>query len=115
MMVRRTASLLVALLLLALLPVVAGTSVASAADNAVGRSYVPADRGQDPGEPGDDEMDDEQKGKKAEKPEPCPVDLWTIGLPVEGLACVLLFPKTDKETGEEEPAEDERGDRKNRR
>ena len=32
-----------------------------------------------------------------EQVEPCPEDLWTVALPVEGLACVLLLPKDEKD------------------
>lgn len=77
--------------LLALVSLVATVGPASAFQDG-GGTYVPAARGsQDPDNPDSSSSE----AKKKPKQEPCPQELWTIALPVEGLACVLLLPKSD--------------------
>ncbi|HEY3240769.1 MAG TPA: hypothetical protein VGL92_14465, partial [Acidimicrobiia bacterium] len=89
---RRSACLLVALAVLLPLMVVSAGPAGATVDK--GGAYVPAARAEDPGanESGKDKAD-----KKNQKEELCPQDKWVIGLPIEGLACVLLLPKPPAE------------------
>src|SRR5207237_7234020 len=57
----------------------------------LGRTLVPNARGTDPGNGTADDQ------KKKEKQKPCPEELWTIPLQVEGLACILLLPKKEEQ------------------
>lgn len=93
MLTRRVALPLAALTALATLPVLAGAAPAGASGAVVNPS--PMARGNDNGDP------EGPDGKKKEKPDNCPTDLWTIPLEIKGLACVLLLPKPDKAEGEE--------------
>ncbi|MGH8990337.1 MAG: hypothetical protein ACRDZ7_02280 [Acidimicrobiia bacterium] len=79
----------VALLALVSLVATAGPVSASLVG---GGTYVPTARGSgDPDDPGSSSSE----AKKKPKEEPCPQELWTVALPVEGLACILLLPKSD--------------------
>lgn len=64
---------------------------------------------------GEDSQDRDRRNAESEASEqevnPCPEDLWTIAVPVDGLACVLLIPKEEKEQDAEKAAEE----KKNRR
>jgi hypothetical protein len=121
-MVRRTALLVAALVALASLPLGAGATARGASplsapstlalarpvpaggENAVQAvSPTPRDRGGDPG--GGDQ--DARREEKKPKQEPCPEELWTIPIQIEGLACILLFPKKE-EPEEPAPPEDPR-------
>lgn len=125
MTLRRISFPLAALLALGSLPLVlgAGRSAASASPGADGSlvalaaplsdagsmiagSQVPAARGDDNG-PGDGmNGPGKEEAKPEPKPEPCPVELWNLSVPVEGVACVLLLPKSEKK---EEPKEEKPG------
>ena len=61
-----------------------------------------------------EEREQREAEKKAEEEqvEPCPEDLWTIALPVEGLACVLLLPKDEKDQDAQKAAEEKKKDRR---
>ena len=53
-----------------------------------------------------------EKKAEEEQVEPCPEDLWTIALPVEGLACVLLLPKDEKDQDAQKAAEEKKKDKR---
>ncbi|MGH8976177.1 MAG: hypothetical protein ACRD0C_23555 [Acidimicrobiia bacterium] len=84
---RRSACLSVALAILLSLTVVSAGAAGAAPDQ--GGAYVPAARGEDPGNSGSPDKAD----KKNQKEELCPQEKWVIALPIEGLACILLLPK----------------------
>ncbi len=90
---RRSSCVWVALL--ALVSLVATVGPVSASPTGDG-TYVPAARGsQDPNNP--DNSSSETKKKPQQ--EPCPQELWNIALPIEGLACILLLPKSEPPDG----------------
>ena len=74
-----------------------------------GASPAFAARGESP----EDRERREAEAKAAEEEvNPCPDDLWTIALPIEGLACVLLLPKDEQDQDAQKAAEEKK---KNRR
>lgn len=83
MKVRRISPLLVTI------PVLAGLLAPSLAmaSTTTDPTYAPMARA-----PKDDAAAEDEKDKK-KQPEPCPQDMWSVPLEVEGLACVLLLPK----------------------
>jgi hypothetical protein len=98
---RRSACLTVALAVLVSLTVASAGSAGATLDK--GGAYVPAARGDAPGDSQADERS-EKANKKNQKQEPenCPQDLWVIAIPIEGLACVLLLPKPLEDGGAED-------------
>ena len=89
MLTRRVALPLAALTALATLPVLAGAAPAGASGAVM--KPAPASRGRSGGS-GD------RSSKKAEQPpNNCPTTLWTIPLEINGLACLLLLPKPEKQ------------------
>ncbi|MGH9000680.1 MAG: hypothetical protein ACRDY7_14975 [Acidimicrobiia bacterium] len=53
--------------------------------------------------PGEGDSPEEEETDEATQQEPCPQDLWTIPLEVEGLACILLIPKDEGAGSEDAP------------
>lgn len=94
---RRSACLTVALAVLWSLTVASAGAVGATPDK--GGAYVPVARGEDPGpnDPAAEKAEKDKADKKNQKEENCPQEKWTIALPVEGLACVLLLPKPPSE------------------
>ena len=74
---------------------------------AAGASPAFAARGESP-----EERERREAEAAEEEVNPCPEDLWTVALPVEGLACVLLLPKDEKDQ-DAQKAHDEK--KKNKR
>jgi len=91
MLTRRVAILLAALLALATLPVLGGTTPAGAAGT-VSPTARGADDNGDP-EPAASHEDAEQ--------DECPTEMWTVPLEINGLLCILILPKAEEEGGEE--------------
>ena len=100
MKVRRLTPLLVTIPVVAglVVPSLAGVAGAAATGtDTVTGSYSPMARA-----PKDDAAAEDAKNKKKEQ-SPCPQDMWTVPLEIEGLACVLLLPKDNsKEKKNEE-------------
>ena len=76
------------------LSLVAGASPAFAA-----RGESPEDR---------EQREAEAKAAEEEEVNPCPEDLWTVALPIEGLACVLLLPKDEKDQDAQKAQEEKK-------
>lgn len=73
---------------------------------------IPVARGEDPGDSDDD--DGSRRGRRqSEEPKqkPCPEELWNVAVPIEGLACLLLLPKEDVPSAEDESSEEDRSRR----
>ncbi len=100
MKVRRLTPLLVAV------PVLTGLLAGPVGAQSVptDRSYTPMARAPEDG----DSADAKDKKAKEQEPEPCPQDMWTVPLEVEGLACVLLVPKDDP--SKDDKKDDNKGD-----
>ena len=65
------------------------------------------------GESPEDREQREAEAKAAEEEvNPCPEDLWTIALPIEGLACVLLLPKDEQDRDAQKAADEKKKDRR---
>ncbi|HLF41804.1 MAG TPA: hypothetical protein VI854_10080 [Acidimicrobiia bacterium] len=100
-MIVRTASLAA---LLTVVPLV-GVTPASATTDGTGSptfTYEPADRGT--GDP--DGGRDRESGPAEDEipPDPCPTEMWSVPIEIEGLACVMLLPKESEAPEGEEPA-----------
>ena len=71
----------------------------------VGAGPALAARGESP----EDREKREAEAKAAEEEvNPCPEDLWTVALPIEGLACVLLLPKDEKDQDAQKAADEKK-------
>jgi len=62
----------------------------------------------------DREQAEAEAAAEEEEVNPCPENLWTVALPIEGLACILLLPKDEQDQDAQKAAEEKKNEKRRR-